>query len=94
MFTLLKHAYSTRLKSSKHTIIIILKIIIKQVASNISSLYIRLKSKTHKHCNYLQSLLKQIVFTKVIKNAKLKRHGFRDQVVKLKVEGSTSTLLK
>ncbi len=41
----------------------------EQVASNKSSLLLKIISKIHKHYNYLHSILKQKLFTGVIKNA-------------------------
>ncbi len=49
---------------------------IEQVAWNKSSLLLKTQlQKKHKHYNYLQRILKQKVFTKVIKNAKFEGLG-------------------
>ncbi len=49
---------------------------IEQVASNKSSLLLKnIFFKIHKHYNYLQSIIKQKLFTKVIKNAKMEGLG-------------------
>jgi hypothetical protein len=49
--------------------------------------------KTHKHCSYLHHLLKQKVFTKVIKMPS-QRLRFERQEGRIKVRRSTSTLIE
>ncbi len=67
-------------------------VIIKQVASNKSSLLLKIQYQTQKHYFYLQLSLKWKVYTKVIKMPSWKAWDQRPSGL-VKMEGSASTFI-